>query len=194
MKTIFGYDTETTGLPDWSVPSGDPCQPHIVQLAGFLCNAETQEVIQSMDVIVKPDGWEIPEEMTVIHGISNEMAMDIGIPEKLAVELLLALRGDFERVAYNKTFDQRIIRIALKRFFDDEELEEKWAVKEDHHDSMRMAQKAFGGKNMKLADAYLKSTGKTLENAHTAMADTMACMEIYFALQNGSVPAQQKVS
>lgn len=183
MKTVLVYDNETNGLPVWSTPSDDPCQPHIVQLAAVLCATEPQEVMQSIDLIIKPDGWEISEEMTSIHGISNEFAHDVGVSEKMAVEMLLDLCGNADRVAYNKTFDQRIIRIALKRYGLSEEIQDKWAEKDDHHDPMRMFQKIYGGKNTKLVDAYLKVTGKTLVDAHTAMADTLACKEIFFALQ-----------
>ncbi len=183
MKTVLPYDTETTGMPEWKVPSDDPKQPHIVQLAAVLCNADTRQKIQSIDLIIKPDGWEIPEEMTAIHGISTELAHDVGVSEKLAVEMLLDLCGDADRIAYNKTFDQRIIRIALKRYGFGEEIMEKWAQKDNHHDSMRMVQKVHGGKTMKLADAYNLVTGKTLENAHSAMADTLAAKDIYFDIK-----------
>ncbi|AUR93130.1 exonuclease [Vibrio phage 1.183.O._10N.286.48.B7] len=184
MKTIFTYDTETTGIPNWKVPSDSPEQPHLVQLAGVLSNAETGEEIQSMNVIIKPDGWEIPEEVTAVHGITTEYALEHGIPEGMAVAMLHMIRGEAERVAYNKTFDQRIIRIAMKRYMS-EECIEKWAVKDDHHCAMRMAQKELGGKNPKLVDAYKAICGKDLVNAHSAMADTLAAQEIFFKLNSG---------
>tara|TARA_R110000772_G_C13310322_1_gene440467 strand:+ start:44828 stop:45394 length:567 start_codon:yes stop_codon:yes gene_type:complete len=180
MKKIFGYDTETTGLPVWSVPSGDEQQPHLVQLAGSLCNDETGEVLDKFDVIIKPDGWVILQETIDIHGITNEYALEFGIPEKEAISMLLEMRGDAERVAYNKTFDQRIIRIGLKRYFSEAE-QEKWAVKDDHHCAMRMAKAAMKVKSVKLIDAYKHFTGEDMVGAHNAMADTDACMKVYFA-------------
>ena len=184
MKFLLHYDVETTGFPDWKVPSDDPIQPHIVQLAAILCNAETKEVVESIDVIIKPEGWVIPQSTTDIHGISTRHALDVGIPEKEACLMLvnmLEMAGPTERVAYNKTFDQRIIRIALKRYFPGSDALDRWAIKEDHHCAMRMAKQAIGGKNPKLVDAYKHFTGNTLENAHNAMADTRACMDVYFA-------------
>ena len=56
MNRILFYDTETTGLPDWKVPSDDPCQPHLVQLAAVLCNADTREIISTIDVVIRA-GW-----------------------------------------------------------------------------------------------------------------------------------------
>lgn len=183
MNTIFGYDTETTGLPVWKEPSDSDSQPHLVQLGAVLMDADTKKVIASMDVIIKPDGWVIPDDVAVIHGITTEKALAVGIPEKLALEMFLAMRGEAERVSYNKTFDQRIIRIAAKRYLD-EPAQEKWAIKEDHHCSMRMAKADIGGKQPKLIEAYKHYTGKELVDAHSAMADTLACMDVYFSITN----------
>jgi DNA polymerase-3 subunit epsilon len=189
MKTVLIYDTETTGLPVWKEPSGSVNQPHLVQLGATLVDVETQLVIASMDVIIKPDGWVIPDEVAAIHGITTEKALAVGIPEKLALEMFLAMRADAERVAYNKTFDQRIIRIAAKRYLD-EAAQEKWAIKEDHHCAMQMARKDIGGKQPPLIEAYKHYTGKELESAHSAMADTLACKDVYFSIIN----AQEKAA
>lgn len=178
---ILSYDTETTGIPDWKIPSDSPDQPHLVSLAAILVNAETREVVDSMDVIIKPDGWEIPQETIDIHGITMEIADKEGIPEQEALEVFLAMRGDHERVAYNKTFDQRIIRIASKRYLTEEAME-KWAVKEDHHCAMMMAKKAMGVKSVKLVDAYKHFKGVEMEGNHNAMADAKACLDVYFAV------------
>ncbi|MBL4765065.1 MAG: 3'-5' exonuclease [Colwellia sp.] len=182
MNTLLlGYDTETTGLPVWKEPSDSINQPHLVQLGAVLVDAITQKVVASMDVIIKPEGWIIPDEVSAIHDITTEKALDVGIPEKLALEMFLALRGNFERVAFNKTFDQRMIRIAAKRYLD-EAAQDKWAIKEDHHCAMQMARKDIGGKQPKLVDAYRHYTGNELVDAHSAMADTKACMDVYFGV------------
>lgn len=178
-KYLLSYDTETTGIPNWKVPSDSPEQPHLVSLAAILVNAETREIVESMDVIVKPDGWEIPEETIAIHGITMEQAEKEGIPEKEALEMFLKMRGDHERVAFNKTFDQRIVRIACKRYLDEEQIE-KWAVKDDHHCSMRMAKSVIGGKQPKLVEAYKYFTGEEMQNNHNAMADAEASMTVYW--------------
>ena len=134
-------------------------------------------------MIIKPDGWVIPQETIDVHGITNEYALEVGIPEKEAIQMLLDLQNSYlgcERVAYNKTFDQRIIRIGLKRFFE-EEVQAKWAIKDDHHCAMRMAQKVMGGKSPKLADSYKHFTGEEMKNAHNALADAQGCLDVYFS-------------
>jgi len=182
MNLILGYDTETTGMVDWKNRSDGDTQPHIVQIAALLIDEDTKSVIQSIDLIIRPDGWNIPDEAAEIHGITTEMAYDVGIPEDDAVHTFLQLwgMGRAKRVAYNKTFDQRIIRIASKRY-ESEAVTEKWADKEDHECSMQMARKVIGGKNPKLAAAYKHFTGQELVDAHSAMADTVASMDVYWA-------------
>lgn len=185
---ILSFDTETTGLPIWSVPSESEEQPHIVQLGAILFDEETKEIKQEFDVIVKPDGWIIPDEVAEIHGITTERAMDEGIAEKEALEQFLDVYGKAKlRIAHNTTFDNRIIRIALKRYLPDLISDEEWKNKDAYYCTLINARKIMGGKTgHTLSECYLHFTGKELENAHTAMADARACMEIYLAMNSGA--------
>jgi DNA polymerase-3 subunit epsilon len=192
MKIALFWDTETTGLPLWKEPSESPEQPHIVQLSAELVDLETREVVDSMDVIVRPDGWTIPEEMTAIHGITNETALEAGIPEKDAIARLLELRArSVLRVAHNKTFDDRIVRIGLKRFFDDLQSEDPQpsdAWKEGESFCTCYGSKsacALPGKKLPtLEEAHRILVGLELEGAHNAMNDTRGCKAVYFALKD----------
>lgn len=179
---IIFYDTETTGLPDFKAPSESEHQPHIVQLAALLVDPATGKTINSIDVIIKPDGWIIPDDVTEIHGISTELAMDVGVSEKLALEMFMDMWGGRKRVGHNESFDARIIRIGLMRYGSD--LAEVFKAGEAEC-TMRLSTKACGlGKAPKLSEAYRHFVNEELENAHSAMADALACRDIYFSIKN----------
>lgn len=182
MSHIVVFDTETTGIPDWKIQSESEVQPHIVQLGAHLVHVESRKVVQTIDVIIKPDGWVITPELTEIHGITHEYAMEVGISEKQAVELLIAFCAGRKRVAFNTTFDNRVVRIATKRFCS-EEVINAWHEGE-YECAMIASRKIMGGKQPNLAEAYKYFTGKEIENAHTAIGDVNACMEVYFAIQD----------
>lgn len=179
MNLAIFFDTETTGLPDWKSPSEAEHQPHLVQLAANVVNLDTQEIIESMDVIIKPDGWVIPQETIDVHGITNERALAEGVSEKEALMNFLRMWDGRARIAFNTTFDNRIIRIATKRYCD-ESIIDAWHDGE-YACAMMLSRKIIGGKNPTLQAAFKHFTGKELEGAHTALADTNACMEVYFA-------------
>lgn len=186
------FDTETNGLPLWKEPSEHPDQPHIVQLAAELVDLETREVLESMDVIVKPDGWVISSEMTEIHGISHEHALAVGTLEKEAIDQLLAMRAKASvRIAHNRTFDDRIIRIGLKRYHDQPDSEEPQpsdAWKEGEGFCTCYGSRALcalpKNKLPKLTEAYEILTGEKLVGAHSAMVDSAGCRRVYFALKD----------
>jgi len=193
MNTLF-FDTETTGLPEWKLPSEDAAQPHLVQLASILVDDQTREQKARLDVIIRPDGWIIPEDVAAIHGITTERAMDEGIPEVDALDMYLDLYKICHlRAAHNTTFDNRIIRIALKRYRPDLVSDEEWKDKNLYFCTMLEYSKVYGGKWPKLEEAYEKLLGKKLEGGHNAMVDTVACMDIYFALQaiKAAMPANE---
>lgn len=202
MNLALVYDSETTGIPLFSEPSESPAQPHIVQLAACLVDMDARRTIASMDVIVRPDGWTIPDEVAAIHGITTEHAMDVGIPEAQAVDTFLELWRGRLRIAHNESFDARILRIALKRYVDPRDTSlaippsDEWKASASEC-TQRLAtpilklpptakMRAAGRNHFKsanLSEAYKHFTGHELENAHSAMADVQGCMEVYFAIK-----------
>jgi len=184
---LLFFDTETSGLPLWDKPSEEPNQPHIVQLTALLVDPASKNasggagVVQSMNVIIKPEGWEIPAEVTAIHGLTTEYAKRVGVPEAVALKLFLELWSGRTRVGHVQSFDARIIRIATKRYCDEAVIN---AWKEGPAQcTAALAKPIMGMKKFpKLSEAYRHFFQKELEGAHSALADTMACMEVFFAL------------
>lgn len=201
MSLILFYDTETTGLPLWNEPSGHPGQPHIVQLAAALVDSETRKVEASINLVVFPAHWTIPDEVAAVHGISTEKATIVGVEESQALMMFLSLweepflDGFRLRVAHNETFDARIIRIAMKRYIGDAAAD-SWKVGPAHC-TARMAtpvcalpptekMRAVGRNHPKtpnLQEAYNHFFGHDFEDAHSALADVEACMAVYWKLK-----------
>lgn len=197
MNLLVFLDVETSGLPLWNKPSSDPEQPHICQAAAVLVDEDTRDVISSFDMIAKPDGWIIPDETAEIHGITTERASEVGVNECLIVSAIWELCSRASHfVAHNAPFERRLIRIALKRFMGDDEADiwklmpAKCTQKEatalmDLPPTAKM--KAAGRHHKKtanLSEAYEFFTGEPLKEAHTALADTLACMKIYFHMKD----------
>lgn len=76
--TLLFCDTETTGKADFRAEPDAAHQPRIVQLAALLLT-ENGEELASLSLIIKPIGFQIPEEASKIHGITTENAMKNGV-------------------------------------------------------------------------------------------------------------------
>lgn len=195
------YDTETTGLPIFKEPSEGVNQPHIVDLHARLYN-DQGELVEFMDTLVKPDGWIIPDDVIAVHGITNEMANDLGIPESEAIDQFIALHEKAaKRVAHNVSFDDRIIRIALMRFRGEDFA--NWfkeqpnfctcntttqIVKCPPSEKMIAAGRGKQFKMPNVSEALLYFTGDKLMDAHRAMPDTIACARIYHKMHGILMP------
>lgn len=200
MRALF-YDTETSGLPLFHEPSEDPRQPHIVQLGALVVDLDTRKVIHAIDLIVCPSGWQIPADVSAIHGITHEHACDVGLAEPAVLNILRDLHARCDiRIGHNESFDARIVRIAHKRFHTDGATEE-WSnaparctqalstpiLKLPPTPKMLAAGRTHH-KSANLREAYQHFMGKPLEGAHSAMADARACMDVWFAIQGGATP------
>jgi DNA polymerase III epsilon subunit-like protein len=185
------YDTETNGFPLYKERSDDPRQPHIVEIAAKLVDLERgNRVIRTLHEIVKPDGWEIPEEAANVHGISQEYATAHGTDE-LSVVINFYHRFFCHAdvvIGHNVAFDNRIIRIAIKRHMDDIRADSFKAGNFycTMHTSRRVMKDQGSDlkKPPKLEEAFLFFTGNALENAHSALVDVDATLDVYRYLNN----------
>jgi DNA polymerase-3 subunit epsilon len=192
------YDTETTGLPNWSAPSEDPSQPRVTQLAAQLVNTETQIVIASMDFIIRPDGWTIPEELQELTGITMELANDVGVSMRMVLPCFLDLwMSSTRRVGHNESFDMRMLRIELMRNSAYMEMADEWKAGASfctQSNSIKIvnlpptakmvAAKRTGPKPPTLGEAYEFFTGEKLDGAHNAMVDVNGCKAVYFGIRD----------
>jgi DNA polymerase III epsilon subunit-like protein len=200
MNLLTPYDTETTGFPLFRDPSDDPRQPHLVDIC-ILAYDANGSLVDSFEAMVRPDGWVIPADVTAIHGITNEMAMDLGIAESEALDGFMAVHDRAGlRIAHNINFDDRIMRIALSRYRGKEAADAFKATASycTAHHSKPLCQlpptekmKATNFKNSfktpSVAEALLHLTGEELIGGHRARPDTEACARVYFAM---NPPAQ----
>lgn len=194
---ILGLDTETTGLPDFRAPSDAEHQPHLVQVAMVLLDEHMVERA-SVSLLVRPDGWVSGPEALAAHGITEELASALGVPEKTAANLFAQMAyGSGARliVGHNVSFDLRIMRIALLRAgFTKEKLD---AQKPDTFCTMNAAsaimklpptEKMLAAgftkpKPPKLAECIRHFFGEDLEGAHDALVDVRASLRVYQHLQ-----------
>ena len=195
MNLITPYDTETTGLPLFRDPSDDPRQPHLVDICILAFNADGT-LVDSFEAMVRPDGWVIPAEVTAIHGITNEMAMDLGIPESEALDGFMAIHDRAGlRVAHNISFDDRIMRIVLSRYRGKEAADAfkttpGYCTCQNSKNlvqcppTAKMIAAGFGRqfKVPTVAEALRHFTGEELVGGHRARPDTEACARVYFAM------------
>lgn len=204
MNIALVYDTETTGLPLFKEPSEHPGQPHIVQLGAVLVDLDTWQILSTLDVMVRPEGWTIPEEVSKIHGITTEMAGDLGVPESLAAEMLLDMWRGRLRIAHNEQFDALIVRIACMRHFEPTQADAwKEGVAECTANlatpivkippTERMKAAGFTKfKTANLGEAFKHFTGRDLVGAHSALVDVRACLGVYRAIK--TVPEGQQLA
>ena len=194
MKIMF-YDTETTGLPIWKEPSEHPNQPHLCQFTAVLIDDETMEELDHVDILIKPDGWTIPDEVIAIHGITTERALDVGVPEARASDEFLRLTKAADTVcAYGIPFDMRIMRIAMLRAGISKDACDLFGATLKTHCVMKQAtpfakvppsdkMMATGRKTFKtpsLTEGVKALLGEDLEGAHDANVDVAATMRLYF--------------
>ena len=193
----FGiYDTETTGLPDWKQPSEAEQQPHLTDLCYLLFSKEG-ELIESMDALIRPDGWVIPADVEELTGLSTDFLTINGIPEREALAMFGRINKKADvRIAHNAQFDERIMRIAISRYFGKgvaDRFKEKPIyctanstkniVKCPPTEKMLNSRfkNQFKTPNMQEALSFF-CPGEVIGQAHRARPDAEACAKVFFAM------------
>lgn len=182
MNILF-YDTETDGLPKGGI------YPHIVQIAAILDDGS--EELETLCEIIKPNGFEIPEEASAIHGISTERALKEGKDLKMILSRFLAMaeRADLI-VCHNIGFDMPVVSQELERVgLSEEALEDKeifctmLASTDICQIKFASNQRRPGYKWPKLIEAHQYFFKEGFDDAHDALADVRACRRVYHELK-----------
>ncbi len=182
---VLVFDTETTGI--------DTSTAHVVELAALLFDDAGIERA-SLDLIIKPDGYEIPAAASAIHGISTDLAHRVGVPLAYAASAFNALCEQADRlVAHNLAYDVAIMEGLYRRLGKPHRMPvasnryctAMWSTPVcaiPPTECMRAAGR-HEFKKPTLTEAYAFVCGKELVGAHNALVDARACGEVYFELQ-----------
>jgi len=200
---ILVFDTETTGLPkDMSLPAiqSPDNWPHLVSISWAVLDSDTNSVMKTHCYIVKPSKWTIPEESSRIHGITQDKALEFGIPLRDVIEAFNGEQCD-AIVAHNLKFDMNVVLNAIIwdlgipfRGF----AKRKFCTMEIGTAMCKLSGR-YGYKYPKLKELYENVLGhppKT-EQLHNALFDTLYLCEIIqksaeIRIQMGLVPVHIK--
>ncbi|NCO04856.1 MAG: 3'-5' exonuclease [Candidatus Magasanikbacteria bacterium] len=158
-RPLVFFDLETTGV--------DPYNDRIVQLAAIKYFPDGQKTTHEW--IVNP-GMPIPKGASDIHGITDDMVQDKPLLGDLTKDLATLFDG-VDLGGYNvKNFDIPLLAVEFERIglpLDTEQIK------------IVDAMKIFQIKEPRtLTAAYKKFCGKELTDAHDAMADIVASVEV----------------
>ncbi|MCZ8197231.1 MAG: 3'-5' exonuclease [Flavobacterium sp.] len=158
-KPICFFDLETTGI--------DVAKDRIVEIAVFKVYPNGNK--ESKTWLVNPT-IPIPPQSTAIHGISNEKVANEPTFKELASQVYNMIK-DSDLAGYNSDrFDIPLLAEELLRAGVDFDMKNRVSVD---------VQTIFHKKEERTLSAALKFyCNQSLENAHTAEADTMATYEI----------------
>lgn len=184
------FDTETTGLPrNWKAPVTDLNNwPRLVQLA-YLFYDESGNMISGADHLVKPDGFTIPLEASMIHGISNEMAVQDGklIATVLADFTALLNQADF-LVAHNMSYDEKIMGAEYLRSGHKNLIAPKRKIcTMDRTTNFCAINGPYGYKWPKLSELYYKLFRTGFEEAHNAAVDIKVTAKCFWELKKRKI-------
>jgi DNA polymerase-3 subunit epsilon len=186
---ILAFDTETTGLPEWKLPSDDPSQPHVIQFAGILLDGQGNEV-DVLSTLVKPrrDATMHPLAYEA-HGISLQQAYDEGIEATALLDWFMDAIGKVGLIiGHNVQFDVRLMRILSARWrgvkWDNPHplfctMKRSTALVNLPPTAKMIAVGRTNPKPPKLSEAYEHFFGDALEGAHDALVDVRASVRVF---------------
>lgn len=187
------FDTETTGLPkNYKAPLTDfDNWPRLVQLAWQL-HSPTGKLLTAKNMIIKPDGFTIPDNAEKVHGISTERAMAEGIN---ITEALIIFSEDIAKaewgVGHNVEFDNNIVGAEYLRAGFENPVLQSLDTKLLSTNFCAIPGRFGKPKWPTLTELYQKLFDQAFTAAHNAASDVDATARCFFGLiKEGVIPAR----
>ena len=190
-------DTETTGLPiNDNLPYTELDNwPHLVQVA-LIIEDDNYGILAKRNMILKPDGYSIPESSARIHGISNAQAIKVGEDRKHVIGFLdQVLSNSNIVIGHNVSFDLNVVKAEIIRV---KGIENALFTTKNHNvvDTMKMGMNICKIPNLSfhtrmsqpykyptLDELYYNLFNKHFDNQHNAMSDIQATYDCYYELK-----------
>lgn len=164
MKDIVFFDLETTGAPN------NPEKARIIEISGIKVN-ENLDIVDEIYFKCNNDGVPIELDAFERHGIPESDLIDCPTFTEVAPTVFKFFEGCDIGGHYCTFYDAPILYESFLR------AGLTWNFRElKVYDTYTIHKKYNSGK---LGELYKKYTGKDLENAHSANADTMATIEVF---------------
>jgi DNA polymerase-3 subunit epsilon len=176
---LLFFDTETTGLPVDRNDFKNRNNPRLVSLCYILVDEDLLEK-ENFYSVIKPDGFSIPAESSKVHGITTEMAYATGLPIKEVLNRFLnATHSADALVAHNLDFDLLTLRGECYRYgMRGKKIKNHICTMKASTNLCKLPGKYKDYKYPKLEEACSILMNYHF-NAHNALDDTRACIELY---------------
>ncbi|MDF1570280.1 MAG: DNA polymerase III subunit alpha [Bacteroidales bacterium] len=189
------FDTETTGLPKSDNAPIEQLDnwPRVVQIAWQL-HDKTGKLLQVENMVIRPDGYEIPYSAEKVHGISTALALETGIPAAEALgKFAEAIARSTFIIGHNVQFDLKITAAEFLRARIENKLLTTPTVctMELTRDFCKLPGRGNRYKSPKLEELYSILFSESFAEAHNASADVNATARAFFELYRRRVIAPE---
>jgi len=180
------FDTETTGLPrNWKAPVTDLNNwPRMVQLAYLLYDKHGNKISEG-DYIIKPEGFIIPSDASIVHKITTERAIKEGQPLFKVLNVFQSFIDQASYlVAHNMSFDEKIIGAEFLRSKMPNSIEGKRKICTMQSTTDFCAINGpYGYKWPKLSELHYKLFKTDFEESHNAAVDIHTTAKCFWELK-----------
>ncbi len=188
MRKVLFFDTESTGLPQfYNAPITQVNNwPRLVQLA-FIEFYENGTLAAKHNYIIKPEGFSIPREATLIHRITNEQAQTEGYDLTQVLDIFAdAITESSILIAHNFDFDRNIVGAEfVRKEFDTKPILTKRSfctMKNKNIVNFCRISGKNGYKWPKLEELHYKLFNQKISDAHDASIDIAATAKCFWEL------------
>ena len=211
---IAVFDTETTGLPKSKILNNETLSlwPYIVQFSYIIYDTELKKILKTVDLIIRiPEIINISEEVSNIHGITNEISQNSLYTIN---DALLQFSNDYFNykieliVGHNLSFDINMIKVELMRGIESnilEFLDEKhyiiflhtlnydmtnrlYCTMQKSIELCNLKMKSKFGKEYlkfpKLNELHIQLFKSSPRNLHNSLNDVLICLRCYYMLEH----------
>jgi DNA polymerase-3 subunit epsilon len=182
-------DAETSGLFRWGAPADAEGQPRLAHLT--MIGLHGDRIWFKANAYVKPDGWSMPPELERIHGLTDAILNEKGVPI-LDVVTLYAwfIDAGYVVVAFNAAYDLKVMRGELRRAGLDDRARTTPSIC-TMIPCVGLCKLPYpsgreGYKFPKLREA-MEYFGLEQKGAHTALGDAESCLSIFRALRERGI-------